>query len=112
MTRDVSPQAARLVWQTRPVWKTTGDVIDLNRVGGEAEFTDLDEAAVAFANFGMKVCFHFSEWLFYCGRSDSFVGVVSGVSEFNLARTALELTMPTIFARTRPLMKKISMGMD
>jgi hypothetical protein len=34
-------------------------VIDLNRVGGEAEFADLNEEALAFANFGMKVYFHF-----------------------------------------------------
>jgi len=39
-------------------------VIDLNRVGGEAEFTYLNEEAPAFARFGMKVYFHFSEWLF------------------------------------------------
>ena len=112
MTQNVSPQAARLVWRTRCVWKTAEDVIDLNRVGGEAEFTDLNEEALAFANFGMKVYFHFSAWLFYCGRPDSFVGGFPGVSDFNLARIALGLTMPTIFARTVPLKKKISMGMD
>ena len=89
-------------------------VMDLNRVGGKVEFTHLDDEALAFANLEMKVWCHFrfSAWLFYCRRSDSFVGVFSSVSEFNLARTALELTMPTIFARIRPLKKKISMGMD
>ena len=103
-----------MVWRTRRVRKTAEDVIDLNRVGGEAEFTDLNIKSLAFANFGMKVCFHirFRPRLFYCGRLDSFEGVFSVVSEFNLARMALELTMPTIFARTMPFKKKISMGMD
>ena len=82
-------------------------MIDLNRVGREAEFTDLNKEALVFANFGMKIYFHFrfSAWLFYRGRPDSFVGVLSGVSVFNLARIALALTMPTIFARTEPLTK-------
>ena len=103
-----------MVWRTRRVRKTAEDVIDLNRVGGKAEFAYLNEEAVVVANFGMKVCFHFrfSAWLFYCGRSDSFVGVFPGVSEFNLARIALGLTMPTIFARIAPLKKYISVGTD
>jgi hypothetical protein len=114
MTQNVSPQAARLVWRTRRIRKTAEDVIDLNRVGGEAGFTYLNEEALAFANFGMKVYFHFRfrAWLFYCGRPDSFAGGFPGMSEFNLARIALGLTMPTIFARTVPLKKKISIGMD
>ena len=37
--KHVSPQVARLVWRTRRVGKTAEDVIDLNRVGREAEFT-------------------------------------------------------------------------
>jgi hypothetical protein len=53
------PQTAQFVWRTRRVWKTAEDVIDLNRVGGVAEFTDLNEEALTFANFGMKVYFHF-----------------------------------------------------
>ena len=103
-----------MVWRTRRIRKTAEDVIDLNRVGREAEFTDLNEEAFAFTRFGMKVYFHFRfrVRLFYCARPDAFVGVFSGVSEFNLARTALGLTMPMIFARTMPLKKKISMGMD
>lgn len=111
-TQYVSPRAARLVSRTRRTRKTTGDMIDLNRVGGEAEFTDLKKESLDFANFGLKVCFHFSERLFYCGRPDSFEGGFPGVSEFNLARIALGLAMPTIFARTMPFKKKISMGMD
>ena len=89
-------------------------MIDLNRVGGEAEFAYLNEAAVAVANFGMKVCFHFcfSAWWFYCGRPGSFAGGFHGVNEINLARIAWGLTMPTIFARTVPLKKKISVGTD
>lgn len=96
------------------MWDTAEDVIDLNRVGGEAEFTYRNEAALAFVNEGMEVYFHFRfrAWLFYCGCPGSLVGGLPGVSEFNLARIALELTMPTIFARTAPLKKKISMGMD
>jgi len=54
-THDISPQAARLVWRARRVRKTAKDVIDLNRVGGEAEFIDLNKEAFALANFGMKV---------------------------------------------------------
>ena len=49
----------RLVWRTRRIRKTAEDVVDLNRVGGEAEFTYLNEQSLAFVNFRMKVCFHF-----------------------------------------------------
>lgn len=82
-------------------------MLDLNRVGFETEFTYLNEVAVAFADYGMKFYFHFrfSVWFFYCRWSDFFLGVFSGVSEFNLARIALLLTMPTILARTVPLKK-------
>ena len=88
--------------------------MDVNRAGGEAEFTDRNEKAFAFVNEGMKVNFHyrFRAWLFYCACSGSFEGGFPGVSEFNLARIALELAMPTIFPRTVPLKKTISMGMD
>jgi hypothetical protein len=34
-------------------------VIDLNRVGGEAELTYLNEAAVSLVNYGMGVYLHF-----------------------------------------------------
>ena len=93
---------------------TAEDVIDLNRVGGKVEFTHLEDEALAFVNLCMKVWCHlrFSAWLFYYRRSDSLVEMFSNVSEFNFARTALELTMPTIFARIWLLKKKISMGMD
>ena len=107
MTQNVSPRAARLVWRTRRVRKTAEDVIDLNRVGGEAEFADRNEEAFEFADLGMKVCFHvrFRAWLFYCGRPGSFAGGFPGVSDCNLARIALGLAMPTIFTRTAPLKK-------
>lgn len=81
--------------------------MDLNRVGGEAEFTNRNEKGFWFANHGMKVNVHyrFSTCSVYCGRLESFLGGFSVVSEFNLARIALGLTMPTILARTAPLKK-------
>jgi len=86
---------------------TTKSVVDHNRIGGETEFAHRNYQPLAVFRFGMKVYFHFrfSVGWFYCGRPDSFVGGFPGVSEFNLARIALALTMPTIFARTEPLTK-------
>lgn len=96
------------------MWHTTESRADLDRPGVETEFAYGNNQPPVAVRVGMKVQVHFCfrVWLFYCGRLESFTGVSSFVSEFNLARTALELTMPTIFARTMPFKKKISMGMD
>jgi hypothetical protein len=93
--------------RTRRMGSTTESVVDQNRVGGETELAYWNNQPRAVVRFGMKVYFHFRfrGWWFYCGRADSFAGVFPGVSEFNLARIALALTMPTIFARTEPLTK-------
>lgn len=81
------PPVMRLIWRMRGVRNTAEDVIDLNRIGGKAEFTYRNEAAVALVNHGLKVCFHFcsSAEMVYCGLSDFPVGMFPGVSKFNLA---------------------------
>ena len=87
--------------------KASKTLFDLNRVSGEAEFAYWNNQPLSVVNYGMQVYVHFrfSVWWFYCGRPNSCVGGFPGVSEFNLARIALGLTMPTIFARTAPLKK-------
>jgi hypothetical protein len=54
------PLIARLVWRTRRVRETAEDVIDLNRVGSEAEFAQRNHRALAFARLGMEIYFHFA----------------------------------------------------
>lgn len=87
--------------------KGTKTLFDLNRIGGVTEFAQLNHQALAVAPPGVEVCFHFRSIAleFYCGGWDPFAGMFPGVSEFNLARIALGLAMPTIFARTAPLKK-------
>ena len=82
-------------------------LVDQNRVGGKTEFAHWNNPLLPVFRFGMVVYFHFrfSAWCFYSGRPDSFAGGFPAVSEFNLARIALGLTMPTIFARIAPLKK-------
>ena len=113
-SKCVLPRVVRLRLWNRRTRTTPKDRVNPNRKGGETEANHWNESSGFAARFGLKLCFHFrfSAWLLYCRRLNSFVGVFSVVSEFNLARIALELTMPTIFARTVPLKKKINMGMD
>ena len=98
--------------RTSWMWSTTESSVDLNRVDGETEFAYWNNQPLVIIGFGTKVYFHIWAGWFYCGHPDSFARGFPGVSEFNLVRIALGLTMPTIFARTAPLKKKISMGMD
>ena len=105
-----------MVWQTRRVRETAEDVIDLNRVGGEGEFARRNHQALGYARLGMEIYFHFAFWICVSCQprdgSKSFVEMFAGLSDCNLARIALGLTMPTIFARTAPLTKYISVGTD
>ena len=100
--------------RTRRMGSTAKSLVDQNRVGGETESAHGNNQPLPVFRFGMEVHFHFrfsARW-FYCGRQDSFVGGFPGVSEFNLARIALELTVPTIFTRMVPSKKKINVGTD
>jgi hypothetical protein len=50
--------AARWAWRIRRFRETAEDVIDPNRVGGEAVIAQRNHQALAFAGLGMEINFH------------------------------------------------------
>jgi len=77
-------------------------LIDLNRVSGVAEFAQRNHQTLAVVRLGMELI-SFSFCLVAVGQqfggSGSLVEVFSRREQIQLARIALELTMPTIFLR-------------